>query len=634
MTRIPFMLLRLFTEIPGPSRIFPLSLPLYTYLLPVTCALSLILSGCAQPGTMLTGGPKDEKPPEVISSIPPNFSKRFNSDRIEITFNEYFKLKDIAKKMVVSPPMSKKPEFKIKGKSLEIILKDSLVPDRTYAINFGDGLVDLNEENAIKNFQFVFSTGDRIDSLQAGGKVVLAFDGKPAEDILVMLYDENTDSLPLKTIPLYISRTDKEGRFTLKNLAGGSYKIFALKDGNTNYLFDQPDEAVAFLDSLITPTVMEVTVQDTLPSAADSAAIVKDSLNPVVPPADTLIKKTVYKFSPDSLELRLFNEVRPIQYLKSADRLRKDQIRFIFNEKIDSLAFELLDLPGDSMAVALEWSGDADTVDFWIRNPSVAARDSILAILDYPALDSLERPMMKTDTVRLRFRALPKPASTPKKEFTVSVSVESSKILEFGQQLIFTTSLPYVQIDTSLIHLVSGKDSVSRPVPYTLTPDTLRGLALNGTQVIQAHPRILRLAAGFAADTAYRLTLRPGAFRDAEGHKNDSTDIRFKMKNRDQYGLIKITLPDLAGPAVIELLDGRSKVVASRQMNAPGDAVFDLMAPGKYTARLIFDPNQNGRWDTGRYILHLQPEKVITFSKELNLKANWEVVETWKWENL
>jgi hypothetical protein len=284
--------------------------------------------------------------------------------------------------------------------------------------------------------------------------------------------------------------------------------------------------------------------------------------------------------------------------------------------------------------VALEWSGDPDTVDFWIMNKNLAAHDSLKAIFVYPAYDSLERHKIKTDTVKLRFRQVPKPGAKPKNEFTVSVSVEKSKTLEFGQQLNFTTSLPYISMDTSLIRLVSGKDSTARRVPYKMIPDTIKGLIMNGLPINQIHPRIIRLEAGFKADTAYRLRLFPGAFTGIAGQKNDSLDVRFKMKSRDQYGSVNIILPDLHGSAIVELVDERNKVAATRMADGPGTVVFDLVSPGKYTARLIFDTNRNGRWDTGRYIRHIQPEKVINFSKELNLKANWDLTETWKWEDL
>ncbi len=612
---------------------------MYKYAIPGL--IILFIAACAQQGS-LTGGAKDEKPPEIVVSVPPNFTTHFKSDRVEITFNEYIALKEITKQLVVSPPMTKKPEIKAKGKSLEIIFKDSLQPDRTYAINFGDAIVDLNESNPLKNFQFVFSTGSTIDSLQASGRVVMALDGKPAEDIQVMLYSGSADSLPLKTIPLYISRTDKEGRFTLRNLAEGSYKIFALKDGNSNFMFDLVTESVGFQDSLIRPTIVENAVVDSVKNGenvkidsvkTDTVKNVKiDSVRVVNLEFDSLKFDSLEVVKP--IELRLFTEVRPNQYLSGSDRLRKDQIRLKFNEKLDSLQFEFLDLPMDSVAVALEWTGDADTVDFWIMNPALAARDSMTAILQYPGYDSIEQPAVKIDTVKLRYRAAAKPAGAAKNEFAVSLSIDKSKILEYGQQVVVTTSLPWVKMDTSLIRLVSGRDSVGRPVPWQLVPDTIKGLVMNGMPVNQVHPRVLRLQAPMVADTSYRLVMLPGAFQGFGTLKNDTLDIRFKMKKRDEYGTVKIELPNLKGAGIVELLDSRGKTVSSRTIKGPGTVVFELMAPGVYSAKLIFDANGNGKWDTGRYIRHIQPEKVISLGKELNLKANWEVSESWKWEDL
>ncbi|MFA6126233.1 MAG: Ig-like domain-containing protein [Bacteroidales bacterium] len=610
--------------------------PSFFFLSPYFCLLPsafCLLISCAQQGS-LTGGAKDEKPPVLVSSVPANFSTHFKSDRFIITFDEFFTLKDIAKQLVISPPMAKKPEIKAKGKVLEIIFKDSLQPDRTYAINFGDALVDLNEGNALKNFQVVFSTGSTIDSLQSSGKVLLVPDNKPAEDILVMLYNGTADSLPLKTIPLYISRTNKEGKFTLRNLAGGSYKIFALKDGNSNLKFDLPSEQVAFLDSLITPSILPPAAIDSVKPIRDSMAVVSDTLKPSKETKDTLPPKPAYRFAPDNIELHLFTEAKPNQYLTGIDRLRMDQIRVKFNERIDSLGFDFLDLPMDSVAVSLEWNGDPDTLDFWIMNPSIAARDSLAAMLVYRAYDSIERPYAKSDTIKLRYRASVKPATAPKKEFSVSASIDRTKTLEFGQPVVFTTTLPYTRVDTSLIRLVTGKDSVARPVSFILFTDTLKGLVMNGVPINQVHPRIVRMIAALSADTSYRLILLPGAFTGMAGQKSDSLDIRFKMKNKDQYGTILLTLPDIKGPVIVELLDARNQVVARRLMNEPGKAVFDLLAPGKYTARLTFDTNGNGCWDTGRYIRHILPEKIITFSKELALKANWEMSETWQWEDL
>jgi hypothetical protein len=643
--------------------------PIYRFARPYLFILLIItpylFTRCANQGT-LTGGAKDETPPDIISSVPPNYTTHFSSKTVELTFNEYFILKDIAKQLVVSPPMKEKPEFKTKGKTLEIQFKDSLLPDRTYAINFGDALTDLNEGNPIKNFQYVFSTGSTIDSLEAAGRVIDAVDGKPVESILVMLYSNKADSsklnslildsLPLTSIPLYISRTNKEGKFTLRNLAAGEYKIFALKDGNTNYLFDQAAESVGFQDSLVVPSIKLRPVKDTLAIVKDSLAETKDSLgienereelgkdSLLIARRDSsklnrdslamVAKRAKYIYFPENLELRLFTEVKRNQYLAGADRLRRDQIRVKLNEPTDSIGFEFLDMPADSVAISLEWSGDADTVDFWILNPTMAARDSMTAILQYPALDSIERRIVKTDTVKLRYRAPVSTGKKPKKDFTVGASIESTKTLEYGESIILTTSLPYNQIDTARILLVTGKDSAAVAMPYELTNDTLRGIVLNGEKIDQTHPRILKINANWVADTTYRLTLLPGVFSGINGEKSDSLDMRFKMKSKDLYGSLKFNLLNLKGPAVVEVLDSRGKVLATRRITDAGEVGFERLAPGKYTARLILDTNGNGKWDTGRYIKHIQPERVIPFTKEINLKANWEMSENWEWEDI
>jgi len=624
------------------TRAFPLSFFLFPFSF-------FLLMSCAQQGS-LTGGEKDTEPPKIIKSEPPNFSTHFATGKIVMTFDEYFDLRNINQKLVVSPPMDHKPEFKVKGKSLEIRLKDSLQPGRTYAINFGDALVDLNEANALKNFQFVFSTGSTIDSLQASGNVVMVPDGKPAEDVLVMLYDGTSDSLPLKEIPLYISRTDKEGKFTLKNLAAGSYRIFALKDANNNMLFDQPTEAIAFLDSLLTPGI-EQNLRDSAVSVLDSTAVsAVDSLAPVIRDStkavasDTAktsgkkggkadVNQPNYRYIPDNLELRMFTETRPNQYLSGNERPRRDQVRIRLNEKTDSLDFAFTGLPADSAHLMPEWFGEADTIDFWIGNPLVAGRDSLTALVTYAIPDSTGRPVPKTDTVQFRYRPPTKTPAEAKKEFSVTASPERSKSLDPGQRLILTLSLAYAEADTARIILATGKDSVLRKVGYTLVPDTLKGLILNGSPVEQRHPRILSVAAVFLPDSSYRLHLLPGAFTSLSGLTTDSLDIRFRIKKTEDFGSVRINIPVLDQPAFVEFFGAQNKLLETRRLSGPETMTFSMLAPGKYTARLILDTNGNGKWDTGRYLKHIQPEWVIPFPKELNVKANWEVSETWEWKD-
>jgi uncharacterized protein (DUF2141 family) len=571
--------------------------------------LSFIFS-CARIGSP-TGGPKDEQPPKVVQSVPENYSTRFTGDKILITFDEYFELRNIRQKLVVSPPMKQRPEFKIKGKTLEIKLLDSLQPDRTYALNFGDALVDLNEANPLNNFQFVFSTGDELDSLRISGKVVHAFDGKPADEVVVMLYDRDADSLPMRELPLYIAKTDKEGSFTLLNLAAGDYKLFALKDGNNNFLFDQPTEAVAFLDTLVRPGL---------------------AFDPVAPrdSTDSLPPNGKHRFVPDKLLLRLFTEVRPNSYIAGTERPGRDQIRLLMSQGIDSIRLDFKDMDPSRLPLAPEWYGDPDTLDFWVTDTLFGNRDTLSTIVWFPAFDSLELPFMKSDTLRLTYRPPSRSTGPPKKDFVLSSPSEKSRSVEPGRHLTLTTTLPFARIDTAQISLTTGKDSLARPVTFNLMPDTLIGLNFNRISDKWIHPRQVRLNASLLPDSSYTLLARPGAFTGYRGQQSDSLKVLFSVKGPDQYATLVFKISGLDGAGVLEIIGAGSRVVASQVVEGEATVTFGMMNPGKYNARMILDTNRNGRWDTGRYLRRQQPERVLVFSKDLNLKANWEVEEPWE----
>ncbi len=206
----------------------------------------LIISSCAIQ-VAPSGGEKDVTPPVVKKSIPENFSTGFTGQGISITFDEYISLKDLSTQFVVSPPLKYSPDTKVKKKTLSIHIDDTLQQNTTYTMNFGNSITDIREGNAVEDFQYVFSTGDVIDSLKISGKVETAFDKKTEKGIYVMLYKGMDDSLPLKNLPDYFAKTSVEGSFEVKNVSPGSYRIFVLKDNNNNYLFDNNDEAVGFL---------------------------------------------------------------------------------------------------------------------------------------------------------------------------------------------------------------------------------------------------------------------------------------------------------------------------------------------------------------------------------------------------
>ena len=208
------------------------------------------LPGCAQIQP-LTGGERDTIPPQLDSAFStPNLQTRFEKQPIVLAFDEFIDLRDVFNQVVVSPPLSKQPEVTVeKYKRVRFAFheEETLRPDATYTIQFGDAIRDFTEGNA-SPIRFIFSTGDHIDSLEVQGQVVDAFTGKPVEKIWVMLYDNLADSVVRTERPFYFSKTDKEGNFRIEYVKADTFKVFALEDGNLNYRYDQISERIGFLD--------------------------------------------------------------------------------------------------------------------------------------------------------------------------------------------------------------------------------------------------------------------------------------------------------------------------------------------------------------------------------------------------
>jgi hypothetical protein len=202
-------------------------------------SLILLLQGCAKVGTP-TGGLKDITPPKYLDGDPENRSTGFNGKEISFRFDEFIQFKDLNKELLVSPPLKVKPDVKLKDKSVKINLKNELTPNTTYTINFGKSISDLNEGNLLPDFEFVFSTGDQIDSLSVAGKALNAFDHKPLKDqeITVMLYDNLADSAPLLQIPRYIGRANSNGLFTINNIHPDTLSLIVVNDANGNLKYD------------------------------------------------------------------------------------------------------------------------------------------------------------------------------------------------------------------------------------------------------------------------------------------------------------------------------------------------------------------------------------------------------------
>ncbi len=213
--------------------------------------LTVTSSGCAQIGA-ISGGDKDTLPPVLVASSPKLPATNVNSNRISITFDEYITLQELQTNLIISPYPQLIPEINSRLKTINIKLKDSLLPNTTYSIQFGSAIRDVNENNAAKDFTYVFSTGNHIDSLSLSGKLIIAETGKPDSTLIIMLYRNAVDSTVQTKKPNYITNIKGDGSFEFKNLPAEKFSVYALKDGDGGKTYNSKTEVFAFADSAVT----------------------------------------------------------------------------------------------------------------------------------------------------------------------------------------------------------------------------------------------------------------------------------------------------------------------------------------------------------------------------------------------
>ena len=267
---------------------------------------------------MPDGGPYDETPPKFVRATPEPNATNNKRKKISIEFDEYIKLDKASEKVIISPPQNEAPEVKVSGHRVLVEFFDTLRENTTYTIDFGDAIVDNNEDNPLGNFAYAFSTGEHIDTMEVSGTVLSADNLEPVKGIQVGLHKNLEDSAFVKLPFDRISRTDSRGHFTIRGVAPGKYRIYALMDGNQNYLFDSKTEAVAFLDSLVVPDMRPDVRQDTVWNELDTLAY------------DTIYEVHYTRFLPDNLILRSFKEENPMQYLVKSEREQLNSFFFVF----------------------------------------------------------------------------------------------------------------------------------------------------------------------------------------------------------------------------------------------------------------------------------------------------------------
>lgn len=559
----------------------------------------------------------------VLESTPENYSTHFKAKKIQITFDEYIVLDNVNQELVVSPPMEKKPEVRLKGKSLLIEFEEELKENTTYTLNFGNAIKDLHEGNKLLNFEYVFSTGAVLDSLSIRGTLIYAFDLEvPEEAITIMLYDDLRDSVPLTEIPLYVGRSDDSGVFSVNNLKADTFKVFALKDGNYNLRYDLPTEEIAFLDStLIMNTsyirsIMEPIIGDTAILSGEISLQEPDSL---VAATDTsLVGSDSLKLVPDYtavyLELSLFVEDIENQYIMEDNREDPRKILFAFSQPLtDSFSYRFLQEEGDPEIDFLEiFALERDSLTLWLRDSVDYLKDTLIMELDYTVKDSTQRYVSRTDTLLMTYRKrAPKKGSTePEEEKLLISTIRANSEMDLNTDLKLDFSFPLLGIQDSLIHLWQIPDSVEVPLPFKVRADTI-------------NPYRAWVETRWEEISNYHLQILPGAFSTLYELEHDTLDLSFRTRDSEYYGTIQLTLDSVSSPVIIQI-NNQDNVIRQRRIYESGMHTFSYLSPKEYGIKIIHDVNDNGKWDTGNYLKKIQPEMVEIPPGKVTVRSNWD----------
>lgn len=594
--------------------------------LPALLMLMIVVYSCASMGNP-DGGPYDEEPPKFVRSTPKPFAINSKEKKVTIEFDEFIKLEKAAEKVVVSPPQLEQPEIKASGRKVVVGLVDSLRPNTTYTIDFADAIVDNNEGNPLGNYAFTFSTGTTIDTMEVSGTVLSASDLEPVKNIQVGLHSDLSDSAFMKKPFDRVSRTDSRGHFSIRGIAPGKYRIYALMDGNQNYLFDSKTEMIAFSDSIIIPSMEDAMRQDT---------IWKDSLT-----IDTIKSVGYTRFLPDDIILRAFKEENDRQYLTRSERDKENHFVLTFSARADTLP-TLKGLNFDERdAFIIEKTDRNDSICYWIKDSLIYQMDTLEIQMDYLATDTLDRLVPQTDTLFLankltraeREKLEAKAAEEKEKERKkkekkgekiepeptkfLTLNVDAPSAFDLDRNVYLSFDEPVASIDTAAIHMEIKKDSLWEEIPFLFVSDSVL-------------PRKYEILAEWEPEKEYQLSIDSMAFKGVYGLHTNKVKQTMKVKKLDEYGTILLNITGADSTAVVELLDGSGKVLRQQRITPQNTADFYYLNPGtKFYIRLFNDRNGNGVWDTGKYSEHLQPEEVYYFPKVWEMKANFEFEENW-----
>jgi hypothetical protein len=571
--------------------------------------VALFFVRCANPVSP-SGGPRDESPPIVLASNPANLSIGFDHNRITLTFNEFVKLKNPGQQVLISPPFNTSPEYKLRGKTLLIDFDEELYPNTTYTIFFGDAIVDLTEENPLSNYLFVFSTGAYIDSLEIQGSVVDAFNLQPRENVFAMLFPVFSDtvpqdSIPMKLIPVHVTKTDNEGKFRLYNLPKKEFLLFSLEDLNNNYRYDQQGEAIAFHDLPVMPEMPPAIVIDT--------SLVSDTLTPEI--SNTTPDSLWVETAPETFyEMFMFQQVDSIQRRTDFQVFYPPSFQLVYRFPLSKPKFDLLNDTLQSDWMVMQPGVIGDTLKVWVTVPDADTLQ--IKVMDGDSiLDTLEVNITRAREQFERSRRPRRGEEQQIRRMEVNNNLRG-RTLDPGANFKLLFKEPLTSYDFSNVFFVAGEDTMNGA---TFFP-------------VNASKTIFQLDYLMEVDTWYEFIFPDSVFYNVYELTNDSVKMSFTTGKPEDYGkmFLNISIPEESNPFILQLMDDKEKILREFYLEKSQKIEFEYLRPGNYVIKAIEDVWRNRRWDTGIYVEKRQPEKVYYFPAQIQIRANWDLEEDWE----
>lgn len=590
--------------------------------------LTIIFVACANPGAGPDGGPFDEHPPYIVDMNPKLGQPNAKQMKVRIVFNENIKVENPTEKVTISPPQVKTPTIKYSGKKISVELHDSLQPNTTYTIDFSDAIEDNNEGNPLGQFTYYFSTGDNLDTLEVSGHILDASNLEPVKGMLVGLYADTVDSAFTSRGFERLGRTDAKGRFSIKGVAPGNYRLYAVNDQDNNFHFSQKGEMIAFHNKVIVPSCFPDMRQDTL---------WRDTIT-----YDTILNVPFTHFVPDDIVLLAFLEDGQARHFLKTERKTPEVFTTFFTAPSTHVpTIKGLNFDATNAFIENRSKGN-DTIQYWLRDTLLMEQDTLRFVYTYEVTDdSTEVNFIYEDTLEVVPRKTMKTIREEEQEEYEKWAKAQEKrrkkgeevqeqmppnFLNFGgrrssrispvQNQPIEFEEPLLSIDTSAIHLLrKTSDTTSIEVPFRLLADNY-------------DIRKFKIMGEWRPGQEYEVHIDSAAVVGLSGRHTNKLKFRFSIGTAEDYGSVFFLLPDAPKTAVVQLLKDDKKAVAQVPVQEQR-ADFFYVEPGEYYARIFDDRNGNGKWDTGEFATLRQAEATYYFPEPFTVRANWDAEITW-----